>query len=335
VSASAQPGVLVTGGAGFIGAALVSALRRDGTPVTVLDRLPWPEATRLSGFSDDRGVVYHQVALDDSAALRPVVGGHKIVYHLAANTENRTDRAGLVADLEGTVAGTVALLVALSEEPDVSIVLTSSQLVYAPGATEQPITELTGVVEPTTRFAAGKIAAEAFLRAHCHERGHRGAICRLANIVGPGMRRGILYDFVQKVRADPTSLRVLGDGRQTRSYLHVDDCVRALRATASTVQGSTTFNVCNTDTLDAASVAGIVAEEAPGSPPAIVYDGGEAGWRGDVPTLEVWPQRLLDLGWRPAMSSAEAVRDSVRGLFAAGADQARSSGPGTGLPASA
>jgi UDP-glucose 4-epimerase len=323
VSESPQPDVLVTGGAGFIGSALVSALRRDGTPVTVLDRLPWPDATRLSEFSDDSGVVYHQVALDDSAALRPVAGGHRIVYHLAANTENRTDRAGLVDDLEGTVASTVALLGALSDEPDVSIVLTSSQLVYAPGATEQPITELTGVIEPTTRFAAGKIAAEAFLRAHCHERGHRGAVCRLANIVGPGMRRGILYDFVQKVRSDPTSLRVLGDGRQTRSYLHVDDCARALRAAASNAQGITTFNVCNTDALDAGSVAGIVAEEAPGSAPVIVYDGGEAGWRGDVPTLRVRPERLLDLGWRPTMSSAEAVRDSVRGLFAMGVEANR------------
>ena len=311
-----QPGVLVTGGAGFIGSALVSALRRDGTPVTVLDRLARSDATRLSAFSDDRGVVYHQVALDDSPALRAVVGGHRIVYHLAANTENRTDRAGAVDDLEGTVAGTVALLGALSEEPDVSIVLTSSQLVYAPGTAERPITELTGVVEPTTRFAAGKVAAEAFLRAHCHEHGHRGAVCRLANIVGPGMRRGILYDFVQKLRVEPTGLRVLGDGRQTRSYLHVDDCVRALRAAASNVQGTTTFNVCNTDTLDAGSVAAIVAEETPGPAPAISYDGGEAGWRGDVPTLAVWPERLLNLGWRPTMSSAEAVRDSVRGLFA-------------------
>jgi nucleoside-diphosphate-sugar epimerase len=84
------------------------------------------------------------VTLDDSAALRPIVGGHSIVYHLAANTENRTDRAGIDDDLNGTVA----LPGALSAEPDVSIVLTSSQSVYAPGATEQPITELTGVIEP-------------------------------------------------------------------------------------------------------------------------------------------------------------------------------------------
>lgn len=318
---------LVTGGAGFIGATLVARLRALDVAVTVLDRLPLDDAPRLARFASEEGFTYHAVALEDAARLERIVGGHPTVFHLAANTENRADRAEVDADVRRTVAGTTALLRALAAQPEATIVLTSSQLVYAPGVADEPITEETATLAPPTPFAAGKVAAEAFLHAHCREHGHRGAVCRLANIVGPGMGRGIVHDLTAAARADGRQLRVLGDGRQTRSYLHVEDCAAALVAAAGGGDGYAVYNVCNEDEISAAEVAGIVAAEVDGERPAIRFGGGERGWRGDVPTLRVRPRALRGLGWRPAMGSAEAVRVTARALLAAPAEPPRRDAP--------
>jgi UDP-glucose 4-epimerase len=313
---SAGP-ALVTGGAGFIGASLIRRLCERGTPVTAVDRLPRARATRLHGLGREQGLTYVEAGLDDGELLARAAAGHATVFHLAANTENRSDRAGSEADVRQTVAGTAALLRALEPLPEATIVIASSQLVYAPAAEGEWITEASGRVAPATPFAAGKVAAEAFLQAHCREHGHRGAVCRLANVVGPEMLRGIVRDLVAEVEADPRRLRVLGDGRQTRSYLHVDDCVEALILAAEQPHGHAVYNVCNLDAISAATVAEIIAGEVAGEPPEICFEGGERGWRGDVPTLRVRPEALLGVGWRPSMGSGAAVRATARAMLGA------------------
>ncbi|MFJ9085804.1 NAD-dependent epimerase/dehydratase family protein [Streptomyces sp. NPDC102384] len=313
--------VLVTGGAGFIGASLVAAHRKAGAPVTVLDQIGWPDATRLHPFDGDEHFRYHQIKVDDPDRLTQLLEGHEVVYHLSANTENRGDRASRSADLDSTVVGTVALLEAiakLKEQTVRSVVLTSSQLVYAPRPASERITEQNGALAPTSRFAAGKMAAEGFLSAYAHELGLTAVACRLSNIVGAGMLRGIVHDLVQRLLLDPHQITLLGDGRQTRSYLHVDDCVAALVALATVETGGyEVFNVCNTDMISAEEVASIVAEEAPHGTPTVITGRGETGWQGDVPTLAVWPERLLGHGWQPARNSGEAVRAVVSALLAA------------------
>jgi UDP-glucose 4-epimerase len=320
---------VVTGGAGFIGAALVAALRRDGVPVTVIDRMPWADAGRLhplrAGTGDGGGLSYHVADVRDPDRLRPLLAGAEVVYHLSANTENRGDRAGRTADFTDTVGGTVGLLEALTATPGAAparVVMTSSQLVYGPTPDDSAITEQTGVPRPTTRFAAGKTAAEAFLRAYAHEHELPAAAGRLSNIVGPGMRRGIIPDLVRRLADTPERIQVLGDGRQTRSYLHVDDCVAALRvlATAGTDTGApfSVFHVCNSDAISAQRVAEIIAAEYPHGTPSVGRTGGRQGWRGDVPTLRIRPDALRALGWRPRRTSEQAVRDTARALLRGG-----------------
>jgi UDP-glucose 4-epimerase len=313
---TAHEPVTVTGGAGFIGSALVSALRADGVPVVVIDRLPWEQADRLHHLVGDGGLTYHRVEVTDSDRLRPCLAEGPVVYHLSANTENRGDRAGRTADFTDTVGGTVALLEALAaRSAPATIVMTSSQLVYGASPDGAVITEQTGVPRPTTRFAAGKAAAEAFLQAYAHEHVFTAAACRLSNIVGPGMRRGIVHDLVRRRDDDPGEIRVLGDGRQTRSYLHMTDCVAALRTAARDRETFSVFNVCNEDTITARRVAEIIAAEFPSGTPRITCTGGERGWKGDVPTLLVRPDTLRRAGWSPRLASEEAVRQTARDLL--------------------
>ena len=309
--------VFVTGGAGFIGAALVSALRAQGTTVTVADRIDWSEATRLHPFGGDDGVRYQQMSMNTPEQLLPLIDGPAVVYHLAANTENRGDRVARLADLQETVAGTVALLEALTlcrNSTVHTVILTSSQLVYSPTHVSGRITERDGILAPTSRFAAGKIAAEGFLSAYASELGLTAVACRLSNIVGPGMRRGIVYDLVQRLADDPHRIQLLGDGRQTRSYLHVDDCVNALLSLSALGTGACeVFNVCNMDAISALQVAVHVAEEFSLGTPNVVASEGERGWQGDVPTLSVWPERLLERGWRPIYTSGIYVQPLDKG----------------------
>lgn len=306
---------LVTGGAGLIGASLVASLIADGEPVIVVDQVPWPKARRLHDLPTDL-LTYHAIDLQDADRLRDVLASrHSHVYHLASNTENRADRAAPDADYRITAGATVAVLQALAGSPPDAFVLASSQLVY--GLSDGALDEDDTPPRPNTRFGAGKLAAEAFLSAYAHECGFRSVAARLSNIVGPGLRRGILYDLVAHLGQDPTQVRVLGDGRQSRSYVHVDDCVAALRLAArECLAPFDVVNVCNHDVASAATAAEIVREEYPGpGRPEVVFGGGRQGWAGDVPTLEVKPARLTAWGWNPALSSADAIRATVRALF--------------------
>ncbi len=310
-------GSLVTGGAGFIGASLVGSLVSEGSPVTVIDQVPWEEAHRLRDLPSDL-LTYHAVEIRDPSELREIVAGHRFVYHLSSNTENRADRATFLADYTVTAGGTVTLLEALRGSAPEAVLLTSSQLVY--GAAHGVLDEGSTPPRPQSPFAAGKVAAEAFLSSYAHEVGFRSVAARLSNIIGPEMKRGIVYDLVGNVRRDPTHIRVLGDGRQTRSYLDIDDCVAALRvAVERCTERFEAVNVCNHDATSATTVAEIVREECPGDDrPELCFSGGEQGWTGDIPTLKVAPARLASWGWNPRLDSGEAVRRTVQAMFKEG-----------------
>ncbi|MFF0223201.1 NAD-dependent epimerase/dehydratase family protein [Streptomyces sp. NPDC004629] len=322
------PHAVVTGAAGFIGSHLVTKLLTGPCHVTAVDVVPWSAAHRLRGAGPDPRLRYHEADLRDTRTLRGLTDGARWVFHLGANTENRSWAQSGRADLDTTVAGTVALLEALAEHPPRCVVMASSQLVY--GDQDGHGTPPDGALSParpprpTTRFGAGKAAAEAFLCAAAHETGFRAVAARLSNIVGAGMRRGIVHDFVGRLRQDSGRLTVLGDGSQTRSYLHVSDCVTALttlaeapgEARCAVPQAFEAYDVCNTDATSAADVARIAVAEFPGADSEIAYGTGERGWRGDIPTVRVSPGRLLGLGWRPRLTSAAAVRTAVRELIA-------------------
>lgn len=296
---------LVTGAAGFIGTALTRALLARDYAVTMLDLRPVP-VEHLHA---------RQQVLDirDRDQLAGAVGRHDVVFHLAANTENRPGLASRWDDYDITVGGTVALLDALSANPPNVTVLTSTQLVY--GTSAGAADELTTALRPATAFAAAKAAAEAFLCAYAEGTGTRTMACRLANVVGPGVVRGVVADLVAHLRRDPLRLRVLGDGRQRRTFLHVDDCVSALLTAADAPgSGPAVFNVSNRDSITVAEIARVVADCCPDGTPEIEFVGGSA-WQGDATTLHPDPGRLLDLGWQLTRTSQEAVRSAARAMF--------------------
>jgi UDP-glucose 4-epimerase len=308
-SASASGPVVVTGGAGAVGSVLVRALLDRGVRVRVIDNLssgrrehlPTPDGDRLSlVVADIKRPEQYGSALDGASA----------VWHLAANTDIRKGSDGPRLDLEeGTVAS--AILLEEMRRHDVPAIRYSSSSVVYGWAKTLPTPEEYGPLEPQSLYAASKLAVEGLVCAYAYSHGLRTHIFRFANIIGPGMTHGILYDFFEKLARDPTRLEVLGDGRQSKSYLRTEDCVDGMLLAADRAAGP--VNTFNLGTRDRTSVRQIAEKvvSAHGGRARIEYTGGERGWAGDVPVQLLAIDRMERLGWTPRHSSDEAIDRTI------------------------
>jgi UDP-glucose 4-epimerase len=174
-----------------------------------------------------------------------------------------------------------------------------------------PTPEDYGPLEPQSLYAAAKLAGEGLCAAYAHLHGIRMYVFRFANVVGPGMTRGILYDFFEKLKRDPTRLEVLGDGRQSKSYLRTEDCVDGmLLAGERATELVNIYNLGSRDQISAREIAEKVVA-VHGGRARIECTGGARGWSGDVPEQLLAIDRIEKLGWRPRWTSAEAIDRTI------------------------
>jgi UDP-glucose 4-epimerase len=306
---------VVTGGAGAVGSVLVRRLLAEGREVRVIDNLsggrrahlPGPDTPRLSLTVAD---------LKHPSLYADVFEGAAEVWHLAANTDIRRGSSQPRLDLE---EGTLASFAVLEEARlhDVRRAIFSSSSVVYGFPSVFPTPETYGPLQPQSLYAAAKLAAEGLFSAYAFSYGFRVHIFRFANIIGPGMTHGILFDFFEKLRADPGRLEVLGDGRQAKSYLRTEDCVEGMLLARSRTKDS--VNLYNLGTRDRTSVREIAEKvvAAHGGSARIEYTGGERGWVGDVPQQLLAIDRIEALGWHPSLSSTGAIERTIAELSAA------------------
>lgn len=312
-------GTLITGGAGFIGSHLSDHLMTRGEEVRVLDNLCAGSTGNLSGWLDDPGFEFVKGDLLKPQEFKGVVAGCDVVYHLAANPEVRASKAGPEDHFNQNIKATYNLLEALRKygDPEI-IVFTSSSTVYGE-ASIIPTPENYGPLKPISFYGASKLAAESLLSAYAHMYGFRCIIYRMANVVGSRSGHGITYDFVGKLREKHDELEVLGDGTQSKSYLHVDDCVEGLvLGAARSKEQVAILNIGSEDRVDVKTIARIVIEEMGSKNVRIRFTGGVEGgrgWKGDVKIMQLDTSRLKDLGWSPKHGSADAIRKTARALI--------------------
>lgn len=311
--------VLVTGGAGFIGSRVVRSLIKMGQEVRVLDNLSSGSLDNLSDLVDCKRFEFLEVDMVNKKDVIEALSGVDVVYHLAANPEVRAKRAGSEEIFTQNVLTTYNLLegIAKTEEVD-SLIFTSSSTVY--GEPEQlPTDESYAPLKPISYYGGSKLAGEALISSYSRMHGFKAIIYRLANIVGADSDHGVIYDFFNKLRADPNELEVLGDGTQTKSYLHVSDCVDGMiLGLKKSGKEVTIYNIGSSDQVSVMEIADIVKKEM-GYPRARIrltggVDGGR-GWRGDVKIMQLKTDKLRELGWTPRYNSAEAVRETVKNLM--------------------
>jgi Nucleoside-diphosphate-sugar epimerases len=192
------------------------------------------------------------------------------------------------------------------------LAFTSSSTVY--GEAPMPTPEDYAPLEPISEYGAAKLAEEALVSTYAHSYGVTARTFRFANVVGPGQRGNVIADFVEKLRADPGRLEILGDGRQEKSYMYVDDCVAAMRHVLDAAAAPlVTVNLGSRTTTSVRRVADIVSDVL-GVDPAHEFTGGDRGWTGDVPRMRLSVERLAGMGFEPPGSSDAAVRRATEAL---------------------
>ena len=311
--------VLVTGGAGFIGSHLVDSLMSRDCKVHVLDNLTGGSLENVKKWLDHPRFRFIHGDLLSKADIEAAVEGCEYVFHLAANPEVRLGSVAPNVHFEQNTVATFNLLEAVRKAGTVkSLVFTSSSTVYG-DALEIPTPEDYTPLEPISIYGASKLASEAIIMAYAHTYGFKATIFRLANIIGPRSKHGVIYDFVFKLKKNPRELEILGDGTQAKSYLHVDDCVEGmlcgLEKSRKTVE---VFNLGSEDWVDVKTIANIVVEEMGLKNVAFFFTGGVdggRGWKGDVKYMLLAIDKIKALGWKPALNSAQAVRATAKTII--------------------
>jgi UDP-glucose 4-epimerase len=311
--------IFVSGGAGFIGSHLVRALLEDtGTErVVIFDNFTSGQESHVEAAIEDPRVEVVQADLKELNAVTAAMAGVDTVFHLAANPD--IAKAVTQPDIdfwEGTYL-TQNILEAMRANKVPTIFYTSGSGVYGE-APNIAFAEDYGPCVPISTYGASKLACEGLIAAYCHMFELTGRAFRFANVVGPRQTHGVGYDFIRRLKADPTRLRILGDGTQKKSYIHVEDVLAAIRLVGERATGNyDVFNVATDDYITVAEIANL-AVKVSGLPPGEVkyeFTGGDRGWKGDVPIVRFDCSKIKALGWKAQRSSAQAVTDSMKSML--------------------
>src|SRR5437867_1762387 len=276
---------LVTGGAGFIGSHVVDKLISNDTEVKVLDNLSAGNISNLSGCKANKKFHFINKDLNDNESLTDTLKDVKMVFHIAADPEVRTGFEHPEISYRENIKNTFYLLEQIRKSKVENILFTSSSTVYGePDIIPTP--ENYGPLVPISPYGASKLACEALISSYCHTYGIKGQIFRLANVIGSRSKHGVLWDFINKLRANKKKLEILGDGRQSKSYLHVSDCIDCIFFCLFKQKLQTEiFNVGNDDRIDVISIANIVCDSMNLKNVEMTTTGGTSdgrGWIGDV-----------------------------------------------------
>lgn len=297
---------LVTGCAGFIGSHLVDRLLRDGHQVVGYDNF----STGRPQFLEDaqRSPAFTLVRGDtlDTEALTAAMRGVEMVFHLAANADVRHGTDYPRRDLDQNTVATLNVLEAMRANGVTRIAFASTGSIYGE-PTVFPTPENVPFPIQTSLYGASKLAAEGLIAAYCEGFGFRGHIFRFVSLLGERYTHGHVFDFYRALRTDPARLHVLGNGKQRKSYLYVQDCLDAmLLAIARTHDKVNVFNLGTDEYAEVDDSIGWICEHL-GVSPERVYAGGERGWVGDSPFIFLDCSRIRALGWKPALGIREGV----------------------------
>jgi len=306
---------LVTGGAGFIGSHMVDQLIMRGDDVRILDNLSSGRLEFINGHLNGGSVEFLEADLLNLEEVTVAMRGVDRVVHLAANPDIRLGTEITNTDLEQGTIATYNVLEAMRRSGVSSIGFASSSAVYGE-AVEMPTSETYGPMLPISLYGASKLASEALCTSWSGTFGIHCWIWRFANIVGPRGTHGVIFDLIHKLKRDDSELEVLGDGRQEKSYMWVEDCVDAMLHTFESMSdGINIVNLGAPDTCSVRRIAELVIEESGFSDTPIRYTGGNRGWAGDVPKTYLSVSKLDSTGYRAPNMSEDAIRNTIRTLI--------------------
>jgi len=318
-AAQGQQRFFIVGGAGFIGSHftdhLLAAPATAG--VTLYDNFSSGRPWHYAHHEADRRFKVVKGNVEDLPALRRAMDGHDVVIHLASNPD--IARAATEPDVDfwqGT-ALTHSVVEAMRTTSAKRLLYASGSGVYGDLGTAEA-SEDHGPLMPISTYGASKLAGETLIASYSFMFGLSGCAFRFGNVVGPRQTHGVGFDFARRLLQDGSVLPILGDGSQSKSYVHVTDIVRAvLTAHEKAPRPFAVFNVATGDYITVKEIADL-AVECVGLPRDSVrfeYSGGDRGWKGDVPVVRLNTDRIKSLGWRCAITTREALRQSMLAMI--------------------
>jgi UDP-glucose 4-epimerase len=311
---------LITGGAGCIGSDLAQALLARGESVVVLDNLSSGRLEHIEPMLGRDDFRFVEGDLLDQAALDDAFDSVDMVYHLAANPDVKfTPGDPTDKDLKQNTLATYAVLETMRRNDVKRLAFSSTSAIY--GICDKLPIDENQSPRPISLYGASKLACEGLIYSFQHLFDMQCWVFRFANIVGPKVRtrgRTVIGDFAHRLTADPTSLQILGNGKQAKSYLRSDECVAAmLHAIEHANPGLSIFNLGCSDWITVDRIAELVVEAMGLKNVKFSYTGSEGGWAGDVPRFLLDVSAINKLGWKSKYDSEHAIRYAIASTLAA------------------
>jgi UDP-glucose 4-epimerase len=303
--------VSVTGAAGFIGSNMVDRLLDAGHSVVGFDNMSTGQKRFLEAALAHPHFTFHQADLLDRNSLSRAMEGAELVIHFAANADVRFGTMHPRKDLDQNTIATWNVLEAMREHGCKRLVFSSTGSVY--GEPEIfPTPETCPFPVQTSLYGASKLAAEGLIQAYCEGFGIQAYIFRFVSILGERYSHGHVFDFWQQLSEHPGHLHVMGNGRQKKSYLYVQDCIDAILTALERADGKINiFNLGTDEYCEVNDSIGWICEYL-GLHPQLTYAGGERGWVGDSPFILLDCSRIRALGWKPRLTIKQAVLATIK-----------------------
>jgi len=307
----------VTGGAGFIGSHIVDKLMKEydknKNQVVVYDNLCTGQKSFLQEHIGKSNFQLIEADVLDYQKLKESMKGSDFVFHLQANADVRGGIKNTKIDLEQNILATHNVLEAMRESNIKKLLFSSSGTVY--GEPKKFPTHETSELIQTSLYGASKASAESIIQAYCEYFEINSWIFRFVSFIGERYTHGVIFDFMKKLKENPSQLEILGDGTQRKSYLHVQDGVNAMfTAIKKAKDKKNIFNVGHNDYVNVVKVADLICDEMGLSNITYKFTGGDRGWVGDQPFVHLDVTKLKTIGWKPTISIERGIRRTVKYL---------------------
>ena len=303
---------LVAGGAGFIGSHLIDALLTEGNDVVCVDNFFIGTRENIAHLKDNPHFKFYEQDLTDFDRVLEIFRAEKVdyVFHLAANSDIQASAQSPMIEYKNTYSTTFILLECMRLCGVKKLFFASTSAVYG----EQMgihVGEETTSLKPISYYGGAKLGSEGIISSFAYMNDMSVLVFRFPNVIGPRLTHGVIFDFVKRLKADPSHLRILGDGAQSKPYIYVLDLVDAIMRFKDVDKGITLYNVGVETQTSVTRIAEIVCEKMGLSGVPFEYTGGRGGWKGDVPVFAYNLDKIHATGWSATMTSDEAVAKTV------------------------
>lgn len=307
---------LVAGGAGFIGSHLIDALLREGDEVVCIDNFFIGTRENIAHLKNEPRFTFYEQDLTELDAVQRIFEKEKpdYVFHLAANSDIQASANEPMIEYRNTYSTTVVLLECMRRTGVKRFFFASTSAVYG-DLMGSEVSEEAVALKPISYYGGAKLGSEGMISSYAYMNDMSVLVFRFPNVIGPRLTHGVIFDFVKRLKADPSHLRILGDGTQSKPYIYVLDLVDAIMRFKDVSKGVTLYNVGVDTQSSVTRIAEIVCEKIGLTGIPFEYTGGRGGWKGDVPVFQYNLDKIHAAGWKASMTSDEAVARTVESVI--------------------